>query len=99
MTSHNSTGLYINRDAAEEIFRAKLEKAGIPLDSKTARCMFEKTLDSHGVNRCKFGNTPLWGSEIKVRDGIVLRSEFMEMVQRLCDSGQDHQRAGRASWE
>jgi hypothetical protein len=98
MPTSDSAGLYIKREQAEEILREKLLKAGISLDSKTARCMFEKTLDSHNVNRCKFGNTPLWGSEIRVRNGLALRSEFMEFVQRLCDSGQDHQRAGCASW-
>jgi len=90
--------IYVTRELAEKVLRERLLSAGIPLDSKTARCMFEKTLDSHNVNRCKFGNTPLWGNEIRVRNGMALRSEFMEFVQRLCDSGQGHQRAGRASW-
>jgi hypothetical protein len=92
------SGLYLSRDEAERVLRAQLEAAGIPLDSTTARCMFEPTKDSHRQNRCKFGVTPLWSNELRIVDDRVLRSEFMDWVQRLCDSGQAHQRAGRASW-
>ena len=89
---------YIDRQAAEILLQAEMEKVEIPLNSKTARCMFERTVDSHGQNRCKFGVTPLWGNELKVVNGKVLRSEFMDWVQRLCRSGHAFQRAARASW-
>jgi len=57
--------------------------------------MFERTEDSHGQNRCKFGTTPLWGNELHIVDGRVLRSEFMEKVRELCDSGNQHQETAR----
>ena len=89
--------LYITQEQARMLLDANLKKAGIPPQSTTARCVFEKTKDGRGNNRCKFGNTPLW-QHLRVVRGKVLRSEFMDLVQKLCDSGQDHQRAGRASW-
>jgi|SRR5271157_481916 len=93
------TGLiYLTREEAQRQLDARLNAAGIPLDSITARCMFMATQDSRGQNRCKFGRTPLWDNELRVIAGRVLRSEFLDLVQRLCDSGQAHQRAARASW-
>jgi len=89
---------YIDRNTAEVLLHDELVKAQIPLKSKTARCMFETTRNSAGGNRCKLGVTPLWGNEVRVVKDKVLRSEFMDWVQRLCDSGQAFQRAGRASW-
>jgi hypothetical protein len=89
---------YIDRNPAEVLLHDELVKAEIPLKSKTARCMFETTRNSAGGNRCKLGVTPLWGNEVRVVNGKVLRSEFMDWVRRLCDSGQAFQRAGRASW-
>jgi hypothetical protein len=90
--------LYIDRNKAEVLLQDELTKAQIPLKSTTARCMFETTRNSAGGNRCKLGVTPLWGNEVRVVKDKVLRSEFMDWVQRLCDSGQAFQRAGRASW-
>jgi hypothetical protein len=89
---------YIDRATAEILLRAELSGARIPLRSKTARCMFERILDSRGQNGCKFGLTPLWGNEFKPVSGRVLYSEFMDWVERLRDSGQKSQKAGRASW-
>ncbi len=90
--------LYIDRSTAEVLLRDELTKAQIPLKSTTARCMFETTRNGAGGNRCKLGVTPLWGNEVRVVKDKVLRLEFMDWVQRLCDSGQAFQRAGRASW-
>ncbi len=90
--------LYISRDEAEAVLRKKMEEAEIPLNSITARCMFEPTEDSRGGNNCEFGRTPLWRNEICLYQGRALRSEFMEMVQRLIDSGHAHQKAARAAW-
>lgn len=93
-----SDDLYITETSARELLAAELMKAQIPLDSITARCMFQTTRNSSGTNRCKFGMTPLWTNELRVVAGRVLRSEFMDWVRRLCDSGLAFQRAGRASW-
>jgi hypothetical protein len=93
-----SDDLYISKTSAEELLTAELAKAQIPLKSITARCMFETTRNSSGNNRCKFGVTPLWGNELRVLSGRVLKSEFMDCVNRLCDSGHAFQKAGRASW-
>jgi len=89
---------YIDRQEAEDVLKRELLKAGIGLHTRTARCMFERPEDRDGQHRCKFGLMPLWGNEIRVHEGLALRSEFMKMVQRLCDSGQSHQRAARAAW-
>jgi len=90
--------LYVDRASGEDLLRLEMAKAGIPLDSITARCMFEATRCGSGQNRCKLGVTPLWNNELRVANGLVLRSEFMDWVQRLCDSGHAFQRAGRAAW-
>jgi hypothetical protein len=93
-----ASALHIEREEAEALLYASLSEAGIPLNSITARCVFEATRNSSGQNRCKFGVTPLWGNELKVVDGRASRSDFIELVRRLCDSGHAFQKAGRASW-
>src|SRR5438045_210524 len=81
MTKTDSVGLYLNREQAEEILRERLLKAGIPLDSKTAKCMFVKTLDSHTSTAA---------------NSAIRHSEAARFACATdCDSGQDHQRAGR----
>jgi len=89
--------LHISKELAEGILRNDMAAAGIPLDSITARCMFEATEDSRGGHNCRFGATPLWDRELQITGGKVLRSEFMEWVEALVDSGHKYQRAGRAS--
>lgn len=91
-------GLYITRGEAQAILQREMENAGIPLNSTTARCMFEATRDSRGGNNCKFGGTPLWDNHLRLMNGKVLRSEFMARVQQLVESGHKFQKAGRASW-
>jgi hypothetical protein len=96
--THTERGeLYINRHDAERIHYSAMAKAAIPLRSKTARCMFEPTKAS-GRNNCALGPTPLWDNCLRVVNGKVLRSEFMDWVDRLTDSGHKFQKAGRASW-
>lgn len=90
--------LYISNTEAELLLREKMSEAGILLRSTTARCMFEPTKDSRGGNNCKLGRTPLWDNHLRVVKGKVLRSEFMDWVERLIESGQKLQKAGRASW-
>jgi hypothetical protein len=89
--------LYLDHASAQNLLVSEMVKAEIPLNSKTARCMFETTRNGSGGNRCKLGITPLWNNELRVTKGRVLRSEFMDWVRRLCDSGHAFQRAGRAS--
>jgi len=60
--------------------------------------MFEPTQDSRGGNNCKLGRTPLWENHLYVMKEKVLRSEFLDWVERLVDSGHKFQRAGRSSW-
>jgi hypothetical protein len=72
-----------------------MTQACIPLDSVTARCMFEPTQAS-GKNVCKFGPTPLWDHKLRVTGAAVLRSEFMNWTEKLIRSGQNHQRAATA---
>ncbi len=96
--SGQMTGLYMSRGEAESVLRAEMEKAGIPLNSITVRCMFEPTKDSRGGNNCKLGRSPLWENHLRVVSGKVLRSEFMDWVDRLIESGRKFQKAGRASW-
>ena len=90
---------YIDRASAEGLLYSALSQAEIPLSSTTARCVFEATRNGSGHNRCKFGTTPLWANEIKVIGGRVLRSEFIDLVQKLCKSGNAFQKAARASWK
>jgi hypothetical protein len=71
-----------------------MAEAGIPLHSITARCMFEPTSNSRGDNICCFGGTPLWNGLHKV-NGQVLRSEFIDWVDRLVASGVRRQKAAR----
>ncbi len=96
--SEQMTGLYMSRGEAESVLRAEMEKAEIPLNSITVRCMFEPTKDSRGGNNCKLGRSPLWENHLRVVSGKVLRSEFMDWVDRLIESGRKFQKAGRASW-
>jgi hypothetical protein len=98
-SSLSDSDLCIDRATAHDLLSAEMHKAGIPLESKTARCMFEATRNSSGRNRCKLGVTPLWDNELRVVAERVLRSEFMDWVNRLCESGHTFQRAGRASWD
>lgn len=87
--------LYLTQAEARDLYEAEMLKSGIPPDSKTYRAMFEPTKDG----RCRLGRTPLWDNEFRARSGDrVLRSEFMDMLQRLIESGQHHQKMGRASW-
>jgi len=88
--------LYISKGEAEAILQQRMNEAGIPLQSITGRCMFEPTQDSRGGKNCKLGRTPLWGNEIRLSKGKALRSEFMDMVERLVESGHKFQKAGRA---
>lgn len=97
--SEEIAGLYITRAEAEAILHRHMGEAGIPLKSKTARCMFDPTTDSRGNHNCKFGRTPLWDNELRAIQGKVLRSEFMDWVDRLVESGRKFQKAGRASWK
>jgi len=92
-----SESLYISRSAAEALLRHRLGEAGIPLGSATARCMFEPIIRG-GRKICKFGMTPLWDNVLRIIDGKVLRSEFTEWVEKLCESGRSHQRAAHAAW-
>jgi hypothetical protein len=86
---------YISKLSAQQLWQELLTKAGIPLRSTTAKCMFEKTNSSRG-NQCQFGLTPLWENVLrKNRQGEVLHSEFMDLAQRLLDSAQTRQDAGR----
>jgi hypothetical protein len=96
--SSDGDGLYLDPASAQGLLISELVKANIPLESKTARCMFEATRNSSGQGRCKLGMTPLWENELRIVHGRVLRSEFMDWVNRLCDSGHAFQKAGRASW-
>jgi hypothetical protein len=89
--------LYISKEQAEAILLKDMRTAGIPLHSITARCMFEVTEDSRGGHNCKLGPTPLWDRKLRVMGGRVLRSEFMETVAELVESGHKFQRAGRAA--
>jgi hypothetical protein len=91
--------LYLDRASAQDLLVSAFVKAEIPLESTTARCMFEATRNSSGQARCKLGTTPLWENALRIVDGRVLRSEFMDWVNRLCESGHAFQRAGRASWK
>lgn len=91
-------GLYVTRDEAQRTYHIALIKAGIPLSSITARCMFEPTKDGRGRHNCKFGPTPLWENRLRLVNGKVLKSEFNDWVDRLTDSGRKFQKAGRASW-
>jgi hypothetical protein len=97
MNQHNVSGLYLTKDEAELLLREEMSKARIPLGSITARCMFEPTKDSRGGNYCKLGRTPLWENELHTRSGKVLRSEFLDWVERLIVSGHKFQKAGRSS--
>jgi len=99
MASFDIDGIYLDRASAQDLLISELVKAKIPLRSTTARCMFEATRNSSGQARCKLGMTPLWENELRIVNGRVLRSEFMDLVTRLCDSGHAFQRAGRASWK
>src|ERR1019366_1865122 len=90
--------LHLGRAEAQDLLISELVRAYIPLKSKTARCMFEATRNGSGQNRFKLGITPLWENELRILDGRVLRSEFMDWVNRLCNSGHAFQRAGRALW-
>jgi hypothetical protein len=57
--------------------------------------MFQQTKSSRG-NQCQFGLTPLWDNELrKNAEGEVLYSEFMDMAQRLVDSGKTRQQSRR----
>jgi hypothetical protein len=90
-------GQYISCEEAEAYLRKEMEKAGIPLHSTTARCMFEPTKDSRGGNNCKLGRTPLWDNHLRMMNGRVHRPEFRDWVERLVESGNKFQKAGRAS--
>jgi hypothetical protein len=93
-----SGDLYITRDEARVLCDSAMEDAGIPLRSKTARCMFEPTKDVRDRSNCAFGPTPLWDNCLRVVSHKVLKSEFMDWVDRLINSGRKFQKAGRASW-
>ena len=57
--------------------------------------MFDETQSSRG-KRCQFGLTPLWDNEMRKNlRGEVLRSEFMDLAQRLLDAGKTRQEARR----
>jgi hypothetical protein len=86
---------YLSKSSAQQLWQELLIKAGIPLRSTTAKCMFEKTNSSSG-NQCQFGLTPLWDNVLrKNKQGEVLHSEFMDLAQRLLDAGQTRQEARR----
>ncbi len=88
----------LSKEEAARILSDAMRAAGIPSTSKTARCMFETTLDSQGQNNCKHGRTPLWEHEIARVGDKVIRAELMGWVQRLCESGKKRQDARRSSW-
>ena len=86
---------YLSRSAAEVIWDDLLSNNGIPRNSVTGKCMFQQTKSSRG-NQCQFGLTPLWDNELrKNAQSEVLYSEFMDMAQRLLDSGKTRQQSRR----
>jgi len=86
---------YLSKSAAEVIWDDLLKKNAIPRSSVTAKCMFQQTKSSRG-NQSQFGLTPLWDNELrKNAQGEVLHSEFMDMAQRLLDSGKVRQQSRR----
>jgi hypothetical protein len=86
---------YLSRSAAEAIWDDLLSNNGIPHNSVTGKCMFQQTKSSRG-NQCQFGLTPLWDNELrKNAQSEVLYSEFMDMAQRLLDSGKTRQQSRR----
>jgi hypothetical protein len=86
---------YLTKAAAQVLWQDLLTKNQIPLDSTTARCMFSETQSSRG-KQCQFGLTPLWDNVLRKNfRGEVLHSEFMDLAQRLLDSGKTRQEARR----
>jgi hypothetical protein len=83
----------LSREEAKELLRQAMIEAGIPLTSKTAKCMFETTTDSTGANNCKHGRTPLWDEELPKIDDKVLRAIFLDWVEKLRASGLRSQEA------
>ncbi len=78
------------------MWRDLLTKNQIPLSSVTARSMFNETQSSRG-KQCQFGLTPLWDNVLRKKShGEVLHSEFMDLAQRLLDSGNTRQDARRS---
>jgi hypothetical protein len=87
---------YLSKASAQALWHDLLTKNQIPLNSVTARCMFNETESSRG-KQCQFGLTPLWNNELrKNSQGEVLYSEFMDLAQRLLDSGKTRQEARRS---
>jgi hypothetical protein len=86
---------YLSKSAAQPLWQDLLSKNDIPSNSVTARCMFQKTQSSRG-NQCQFGLTPLWDNVLrKDARGEILYSEFMDLAQRLMDSGKTRQASRR----
>jgi len=82
---------YLSKTAAQLLWRKLLTENKIPPTSVTAKCMFDKTQSSQG-NQSQFGLTPLWDNVLRKKsDGEVLHSEFMDLAQRLLDSGKTRQ--------
>ena len=87
---------YLSKAAAEAIWDDLLSKNGIPDGSVTGKCMFHPTRSSCG-NQCQFGLTSLWENELRKNPkGEVLYCEFMDMAQRLLDSGKIRQQSRRS---
>ncbi len=87
----------VSREEAERIHDEEIRRAGIPLSSTTARCMFYATEGKRG-KWCRFGATPLWDNCLRVVDGKVSRSELMGWIGRLIESGHKSQKAGQVAY-
>src|SRR6266478_9837973 len=87
---------YLSKLDAQTLWKTLLTENRIPSARITARCMFNETQSSRG-RQCQFGLTPLWDNELRKNShGEVLHSEFMDLGQRLLDSGKTRQEAHRS---
>jgi hypothetical protein len=81
----------VTKSEARNLLQREMQRAGIPLKSTTARCMFEETTTKGGHKKCHFGKTPLWDHHItKIGDSVNM-AELTRWIRRLTESGQRHQ--------
>jgi hypothetical protein len=82
---------YLSKIEAQPLWKKLCSDNDLRLTSITYKCMFEKTKSSRG-NQSQFGLTPLWDNELRKNSGgVVFYSEFMDLAQKLIDSGKTRQ--------
>ncbi len=82
----------ISKEEASRLLQDRMRREGIPLDSNTARCMFEATKTPDGRQLCHFGKTPLWDHVLELNGDRIEFAVLSDWLERLAKYGKGRQR-------